>query len=434
MVEPSTDEPFNLRVHTLGAHFQATPTPQAHFVELRLQNPMVLAGAISVHDFRGLLTAWLEGNGGLLHQYMVEPPSVLQNLEWRQDVQVAPDYFPLIDQLPPWPSTFREARLSGGGVSFEQSYRDWLQTIRFQIAPQRSHPVTFARDYLGMQWGMDAPYLLIHLPLALAMSTEYDAANQKLLVDLHFRPPLSVRDLEVRIGSGLFNASLPTRVPASIGRDDFGWDLGRVEHHAPAGSALKVWLSRIGMGVDFGWELTVDLGRPNSPGLIRERFLPRWYTYGFQNLAAEVELRMPGDKGSRPADAFELAIANVCGALGFGVLFAGHMLKSQGVDLVAFDERSHRLYVISATIGNSIGEKLRSLVNLLPDIDKHVTPGWEVRPVIVTTQAELIAEDLKACHERGVLVLHDIQLAPLKEAPPDLEAFAALLASDPTQR
>jgi hypothetical protein len=431
LADQDVGNPFSGHVQALAAHFQATPTPQAPNVELRLQSPLVLAGALSIHDFRALVESWSQGKPGAVLQWLVAPPQEISHLQWQQDVQVAPDYFPFIDPLPKFPTVYREARLSGGGPSFDQRLRDRLQHLRAQIAPYRSHALTFALDYMDTPWGMDSPFLLIHLPIALAMGAEYHVDDQRLVVELHFRPPLKPADLEVRIGAGVFNASLPRLLPKGARRDSNGWDLATIECDAAPGGSRKVWLTRIGMGIDFGWELTIDLGRPISRALVRERFLPRWYAYGFQSLSAEVDVRAAGDRVSRPSDALELALANVCGALGYGVFFAGHMLKSQGVDLIAFDDASGRAYVISATIGNAIGDKLRTLMNVLTDIRKELNPVWEVRPVIITTQPALLPEDLTACYRQVTLVLWDQHLAPLKESPPDLETFAAFLSADP---
>ena len=95
--------------------------------------------------------------------------------------------------------------------------------------------------------------------------------------------------------------------------------------------------------------------------------------------------------------ALELALANACGALGYGVLFTGHLLKSAGVDLIAFDETSGRAYVVSGTIGNDIIEKLRTWLAMEPLIVQDLLPEWTPRPVIITSQSRstLITEELR---------------------------------------
>ncbi|MDQ6771891.1 MAG: hypothetical protein M3024_02705, partial [Candidatus Dormibacteraeota bacterium] len=200
------------------------------------------------------------------------------------------------------------------------------------------------------------------------------------------------------------------------------------------GRTVKVWLSRHGMVADFGWEMTVDLGRVATPELKRERFISEWYRYGRKEFAREVDVRQPGTgKGDRPGDAFEVAVANAFGALGHGVVFAGHLLQSAAIDLVVFDRPNQRAYVISATTGNDIVEKLRTWLAMEPSIREALEPEWIIRPVILTSQpcSSFVDEDLTACYRRRVLVLGAEQLAPLKESPPDLQTFAQTIALDP---
>jgi hypothetical protein len=271
---------------------------------------------------------------------------------------------------------------------------------------------------------MDATYLLIHLPLAVGMTARYELDARQLVVEVHFRAPLTPGDFEVRFGTGRYDASTRPHIPDPDGRDGDGWDVAVVRTAMEPGGAVKIWLSRRGTVADFGWELTLDLGRALSPELKRERFVAEWYRYGRKDYAHEVDARVPGmGKGDRPGDAFEVALANACGGLGYGVVFAGHLLQSAGVDLVAFDGLTHIAYVISATTGNDIAEKLRTWLSMKPLLGQALAPEWALRPIIITSQPAdtLMAEDLTACHRQGVLVLAAEQLLPLKESPPDLQ-------------
>jgi hypothetical protein len=418
----------------LAAHFQASPTPQAINSKIRLPAPTVIEGAIAIKEFATLIDRWTAGAAGLIDHWLLKAPNGLANFWWQHDVPVADGQFPLIEDLPEYPTTFREARLSGSGEQIDQTTRSWLQDRLYDLDSSRAHAAVFSRDYLSLAWGMDSTYLLIQLPLALALDARYDADEHQVLVRTHYRPPIKPHDLEVRVGSGLYDASLPVLVPVPAGRDDHHWDLAVNQVSRDPGGSAKVWLSRVGMEAAFGWELTVDLGRAKSPELRRERFLETWYAIGRRAFAEEVETRMPGTgKGDRPGDAFELAIANACGALGFGVLFAGHLLQSAGVDIIAFDYTTKRVYAISATVGNDIAGKLRALLGMEQYLERGLAPEWLPRPVILTSQpgASLVEQDLRSCYARKVLVLASEQLAPLKETPPDLPLFGRFLAMDP---
>jgi hypothetical protein len=96
---------------------------------------------------------------------------------------------------------------------------------------------------------------------------------QELQIEVHFRPPLKPADFEVRVGSGFYDASLPAEIPRLTERDEFGWDVATVTAPRQPGGTAKAWLKRHGMVADFGWELTVDLGRQRTPELRRERFI-----------------------------------------------------------------------------------------------------------------------------------------------------------------
>ncbi|HEV2173247.1 MAG TPA: hypothetical protein VGR71_06760, partial [Nitrospira sp.] len=248
-----SDVPPTLR--TLAVHLQASPTPQATSSRTRLQAPFVIEGVITNHEFLALIENWKTGVPGQVDHWSIPPPEGINNFWWQMDVPVSEDHFPLIDALPSLPSKYREARLSGSGASIEQETRTWLQDRLFDLDPSGGHATIFSRDYLGVLWGMDSTYLLIHMPLAVAMQAGYDPETEKLLVEIHHRPPLVPADLELRIGAGLYDSSLEVHVPTESGRDQNGWDVSALELTVKPGGLVKIWLSRRGMVADFGWEL-----------------------------------------------------------------------------------------------------------------------------------------------------------------------------------
>ncbi len=275
--------------------------------------------------------------------------------------------------------------------------------------------------------------MAIHLPIAVGMTYSYSTERHTLTIDVHHRPPLKPSDFVVRVGSGRFDASLPTYTSQSAGDDEQHWDVARVEVPTEPDGTAKVWLTLLGAAAEFGWEVTADVGRPSTPNHVRRGFLSDWYVLGKQDIGMDVEVHVPGTgRRERPSDAFELALANALGALGYGVLFAGHILKTQGVDLIGFDAVTNRAYVLSATISNDIDRKLKSWLNLEAWMRDRLEPTWRVRPVIVTTQpySSLTRQDLAAAAERRVLVLAAESLSALKESEPDLETWANHLAAD----
>jgi hypothetical protein len=137
-----------------------------------------------------------------------------------------------------------------------------------------------------------------------------------------------------------------------------------------------------------------------------------------------------GVKGQpRSKDAFEVAVANACGGLGYAVLFGGTVLGTQGVDLVAFDQRRGTAYAISVTVSNDIADKLRELKLVRGQLDVGLSASWKVKPVIITGQpaARLLQGDRQSADQERTLLLTLEDLQGLIEEPVDLDALDAAL-------
>ena len=421
-------------VEVLAAHFQASFTAQDSERKVRLNSPLVVEGVAPIDKFDALLKRWQTGETGLLDSLRLRPPAVVPGVWWWEDTQVVADQYPLIESLREFPTRYRESRLIGSGSMLDQEVKTWLQERLADLSPTYN-PATFWRDYVNWPWSMDNSLLAIHLPLAIGMVGSYSPEKRTLTVDVHYRPPLKPSDFIVRVGRGPFDASLKQHTPQPAGRDAQHWNVARVVLSREPSATAKAWLTLLRAQHEFGWELTVDLGQVDTPNLRRRHFLSDWYSIGKQDLGREVEVRLPGmGQKDRPSDAFELALANSLGALGYGVLFAGHILKTPGIDLIAFDEASRRAYIVSATVSNDIDRKLKSWLDLELWIRARLEPQWQIRPVIATTQpySSLTHQDLVAAVDRQVLVLTAESLNTLKETEPDLNLWSELLAADVT--
>lgn len=60
-------------------------------------------------------------------------------------------------------------------------------------------------------------------------------------------------------------------------------------------------------------------------------------------------------KGNKIQDHFEGVLANICGALGFAVMFGGTLLSNTGIDFIAFEKEAAKAYVFSVTVSNDTG-------------------------------------------------------------------------------
>ena len=116
-----------------------------------------------------------------------------------------------------------------------------------------------------------------------------------------------------------------------------------------------------------------------------------------------LETKVPDEK------AFESAVLNLMSIAGFEVIFAGKGFDAQGIDILAFSPNSSDVIVISCTIGNNIGEKIRTL---LPQINKlkNQLENYELIPTIfspIKPEDIVYSDKMNACEHKVSLLLSD---------------------------
>jgi hypothetical protein len=97
-------------VRTWVAHFQASTTPQPSRSKVRLQAPLVLEGVIGISEFKDWLLNWSDGRATSIDGWDLPPPAGITFMSFDKDVTVAPDYYPLLEELPAFATPYREVR------------------------------------------------------------------------------------------------------------------------------------------------------------------------------------------------------------------------------------------------------------------------------------------------------------------------------------
>lgn len=423
----------------LAAYFEGTFELVEPLAKVRMQNPRLLEGVITPDEFIALLDSWASFHTASLGQFKVAAPAGFEPalLWWSEDAPYDPAAYPLLDSPPTHQSSYRVDRLVGSGAQLDINLHNDLISAMSVTAES---PWGWLRTYGGVPLNdLQSRYVLIQLPLAVAVDADFRPETSTIEVQVHYRRPVDPSQIQVRIGQTTWDGTLPTIEPQSTSDADDGWMVSRYSSVvAPESTGLrKVWVGRSGSQDEFEWEVSVQLGEPDTPELRRRDFVAAWYELSGKkrSLGSGIRPRHPVQHvGEESADALELALANACAGLGWATVFGGTTLKTAGVDLVAFDLEMTRAYPISATISNDIGDKFRGWLRVKAQIESELSPLWRVCPVIITSEplASCAVDDLREAQGARVQVLVAEDLAWAHEVPPDLTRLQELLRSDPS--
>ena len=413
-----------------GAHFQLSPSSLNPGIRATMTNPLLLVGVVDLSEFVQLLESWRHRQPARVGGFVVTPPDI-DSLAWMPNRLTDEGHYPLIEELPPHASLYRVDRLAGSGTAPLGEMFNWLVGTLSQSHPEHSWMGSWAREFLGMNWRLENPYLLIQFPLAVGVDLEYDAPSQQLRVTIHCRPPLTAPDFEIRTGIGSWDASATPAVGRRTGIDAWGWEVVAYAEDAQPGQHRKVWVSRkAGSPNQFDWLISADLGAEDTAARRLALFLEPWYALSNREFSAEVRRRdaMPR-AGQRDAPAFETAIANALAAAGMPIVFGGSVLSTPGIDFVAFDvDRSHA-YAISATVGNQIAKKLEEILRNRDALRQALEPHWSVAFVLISPEpsSSFLPSSQKDAESAGVALLGEEAIGALGEAPPNPQGFLSEL-------
>jgi len=364
-----------------------------------------------------------------------QPPELTGSMWWHPEGTEDLNYL-LLEDLPKHMSRYRIARLTGSGQPWQDGTFNYLVGVANEMLGTQTTTDQWAATFMGLRlWRMENPYVQIQMPLGVALDGEVLPTDSSVRAVVHFRDPFQAADLQIRFGDGHWDASISPipLAPMTDERDD-GWHQATADAPPEAGGlTTKIWMNRMGSPNPFDWLVSVDRGEPDTLASRRRRFLASWYGLANQDLAEHLRRRRPMmAKGTKNAPQFELALANVFGALGFEVVLGGTGLSTPGVDFMAFREDRARVYAVSATITNDIGEKLLEWTRAEQDIRLALEPVWTVVPMIVSADpsSAFSAEAIAEATRRNVWLLGEEHLVGLTEDPPDFRDFDSLISSE----
>lgn len=419
------DEPNKLLAAVV--HFQAITDALHESVRITMSDPCVIEGTVSIVNYVALLESWRQGSSGDLVGWTVEPPQI-QNVDWEPNIPSSWLWNSALEDVTGIDGPYICCRLSGRG-------RDSLHDVDSAVVDS-ARALQISRDewmeeYVGITISpVVEPFLYVLLPIAVGLQGQYDPIEDRCSATLTYRSPYQIGDFWIRLGTGRWESGLPEHHFQKEEDKEHEWKQARftydATHLATGADTLNIW---VGAGDDnsrFMWSTRVSLKSTQSADDIRRRFLARWYGLVNQSIATHI---LPGREGrknrsDRTQDRFEVALSNVCGALGYAVLFGGRALSTSGADFVAFDATRSRAYVFSVTLSNNVNEKLRTLKLFLHDIGDAST-GYMLCPIVVCQVARecFLPEDLRNAQECSISVLGQEDLEPLTVEPVDLERF-----------
>ena len=374
-----------------------------------------------------LLLAWAHGQPYRLDdEWTLLPPHEGAELTWGS-IPDTPGR-PLLHPLPTATSPHTIYWLEGSGVQVDEATRAMISEAQLSVGFSTEH-------YLGSAWSSQSEYLTVAIPVPAAVDARYDRQRKLARVEIRCGQPLRLEDFWARVSPDHWDESQPLETIKRVACATAGWEAGLVEVPIEAGTAFNVWVSMEGPQNEFRWHGSVPCGAPETLATTRASFLHEWYRLANRSLADHLGPFPPTPtKGQQSADAFEVALANLCSSAGHSVYFGGGTLKTPGLDFIAFNETAGRAYAVSVTVSNDVGAKTRGWLRVRPIVDAALTPRWEVRPVVVSAspRAVISQTDLGLAHQDGVTVMTAEDLAGLKVGDiRALDAFRARLDAAP---
>jgi len=419
---------------TIGCHIQFSPLMNRPYVKERARDPRLIEAFLEMPDVQALLEDWLASRDTNLWGF--RPPELTGGMWWNPDATEDPTY-QLLEDLPAHMSRYRIARLAGSGQSWQDGTFNYLVGVANEMMGTHTTTDQWAATFMGLRmWRMESPYILIQMPAGVGVDAASESDSGSVRTTVHFREPLRPDDFEIRSGAAHWDASTVPATPILVADDaaggDEGWHTAVADVSASAGETTKIWVTRRGSSNPFDWSVSVDRGEPDTLASRRRRFLTGWYGLANQSVADHMR-RRPAmmTKGSKNAPQFELALANIFGALGYEILMGGTGLSTPGVDFMAFREDQARVYAVSATISNDVGEKLMEWVRAEADVRTALEPLWTVVPLIISADPSSTFRDeaVSEAKRRHVWLLGEESLAGFTEDPPDFRDFANIVQS-----
>ncbi len=431
---PDQEGSGSWRLH--GAHFQLSPTSDHARLKARIADPLLLEGSLSIDQFIECVFDWSRGNASRVGDYSLLPPADISGTEWQTLAPEDPNSYPFLEALPEHQAGYRVDRLTAWSAPISGEVFNRLLQVITQTHPEENW-TSWALAFMGMNWRLDAPYLLIQLPLCVGVDGRFDEAAGRPEVLITYRRPLRVGDFEVRIGAGPWDGSQEPIRPNTETSLDNGWILTTVGETEASASRWTGWVTLRGSRDPFQWAVQIWATEPETADRQRAAFLGAWYALANRRFSSDLaQLPSVPRGGQRTPDALEMALANACTSAGLQVLFGGSTLSTPGVDFVAFDELPATAYAVSVTSWNNVGKKLEEVLRVRQQIADALAPSWALVLVIASSDSrtQLRASAVADSAASGVTLLTAEDLTPLTTEPPDVEAWLQVLRSSRISR
>ena len=387
------------------------------------QDPPIWRGAVSLQEAADAVKAWGEGRAAALSSIVLPCPQ-----------------FHSVSREPRPSSHLQQQGHLGNaafGVPTEWSFRYWH--VYGNAISTMTQPSALSLVHAAARWTGDQPADVFRFHVGTDITHSAPGRFEVFLPS-----PYAVRLESMGEGCLAVNAYslVGQRVPTFWVSTGVGpWDI-RLERHrvwSPT-PAPKGW-SGLRQEVPVDAELpapTVWVGEGEEPSFALSARAPvtglaaqreaAWRLLQEQQKPVDRLIRLAAnDKMKNGAAFLELGIGNALVAAGWQVLHAGVPAAVEGIDLVAFHEPSQRALCLSVTLGNSLGDKLRRMLDTRQSLAPLLSE-WDTRWTILTSldRANVVAGDVDDCLRNGVSVVTGEDLATLAS---DVHAFAECLVT-----
>ncbi len=283
----------------LVAHFQTTTLEQPGALDPIVEAPVVFEGVMTEFQFANLLDSWARGESFEFGKWTFWPPE-MRTLAWSEDL--TEDMLwgnPLLVALPRHQTGYLVHRLTGGGIGqVPEAVKS--EVIRAAWALQK--PVgQWSVDYLGLHWDAQATYLLIHLPVPVALDASYDPSTEEMLVHVYYRKPYKAQAFWARVGER-WTVGLPAKPFAEDSYQEDGWhraaSVWRGIHYD---QRLKIWVGTDEAPNQFRWQASLPEQAMGTP----LRSVDDWKRWRLQFMNLLYELAGPSTMN--PQDTYTIA-------------------------------------------------------------------------------------------------------------------------------
>jgi hypothetical protein len=283
----------------LVGHFQTTTLERSGALDPIVEAPTVFEGVMTEFQFASLLDSWSRGDGFEFGKWVFWPPE-MRTLAWSEDLtQDALWGVPLLSPLPARQTGYLVHRAAGGGTGQVPEITKG-QVTRAAWALQKAL-AQWSLDYLGLHWDGNTTYLLIHMPVPVALEASYDPSTEELLVHVYYRKPYTAKTFWARVGDR-WAVTLPAQPFTEDSYDEAGWHRSSLALRGIAyDDRLKIWVGTDKTPNQFRWQASLPKQAMGTP----QRAIEEWKRWRLQFMNHLYELAGPSTGNAQ--DTYKIA-------------------------------------------------------------------------------------------------------------------------------